>query len=352
MPKIAVIGAGIVGASVAYHLARRGAAVTLIDRGRPAGECTGNSFAWIGPADPDTPFSGQPVEDYHRLEGELYPGLPVNWSGVLLWEEEAAETERFAEVRAAAGYDVRLLGRAEIALLEPNLKDPPISAAFAKDAGAIDPVETTKVLVRAAERFGAAVHFDTEPVSLILAGSRLVGVRLGLDVIDADTVVIAAGAGTNALMEPAGLSLPLEDSPALLIRLKTPGVLVNTVIASHARELRQISEHSMISPETALARKPKAAAAQCLLDVRRMLAGAENVEVESMGIGQRPMPADGLPILGFAPGIEGLYLTVMHSGVYYAPMMGRLASVEILDELPVALLDSCRPDRFVRKTTS
>ena len=59
-PRIAVIGAGIVGASIAYHLARRGAEVTVLDRGQPAGEATEKSFAWINAS------YGNP-EHYYRL---------------------------------------------------------------------------------------------------------------------------------------------------------------------------------------------------------------------------------------------------------------------------------------------
>ena len=107
-PKVVVIGAGIVGASVAYHLARRGVAVTLVDKGQPAGECTGKSFAWIRPDAPSSPFRSQTVEDYRRLEHELYPAMRIKWSGALVWKADPAETEQNARERTAAGYDVRL----------------------------------------------------------------------------------------------------------------------------------------------------------------------------------------------------------------------------------------------------
>jgi glycine/D-amino acid oxidase-like deaminating enzyme len=86
--SVVVIGAGIVGASVAYHLARRGAPVTLIDRGTaPATGVTGGSFAWIEGCGGDWPggaedLRGSVLADYGRLEAEL-PDVEVCWSGSL-----------------------------------------------------------------------------------------------------------------------------------------------------------------------------------------------------------------------------------------------------------------------------
>jgi glycine/D-amino acid oxidase-like deaminating enzyme len=141
MTRVVVAGAGIVGASVAYHLSKRGAAVALVDRGQPASECTSKSFAWIGPGDPTSPLAGQPLEDYHRLERELYPFMPISWSGVLMWRDNPFETERLAHDHAAAGFDVRLVEASEIAHLEPNLEFQPAEAAFATGAGSIEPRE-------------------------------------------------------------------------------------------------------------------------------------------------------------------------------------------------------------------
>jgi glycine/D-amino acid oxidase-like deaminating enzyme len=140
-PKVAVIGAGIVGASVAYHLGRRGASVTLMDKGQLAGECTGKSFAWIGAEAPSSPLRNQTLLEYHRLEHELNPALRINWSGALVWQASQPETERFVREQAAAGYDVRLLERDEIARLEPNLREPPAVAALEAGSGAVEPTE-------------------------------------------------------------------------------------------------------------------------------------------------------------------------------------------------------------------
>jgi glycine/D-amino acid oxidase-like deaminating enzyme len=63
-------------------------------------------------------------------------------------------------------------------------------------------------------------------------------------------------------------------------------------------------------------------------------------------IGVRHIPGDGLPAVGPAPGIEGLYLAVMHSGVTLAPIVGRLAAEEILGKGGSTLLDGFRPARF------
>jgi glycine/D-amino acid oxidase-like deaminating enzyme len=82
---LVVAGAGIVGASVAYHAARAGAVVALVDAGRPGGGVTADSFAWIGASGVRTgPAAGlraTATEEYRRLEAEL-PGLPVTWSGL------------------------------------------------------------------------------------------------------------------------------------------------------------------------------------------------------------------------------------------------------------------------------
>ena len=64
-------------------------------------------------------------------------------------------------------------------------------------------------------------------------------------------------------------------------------------------------------------------------------------------LGFRPMPADGLPVLGFSESVPNLYLAVMHSGVTLAPLVGELSAIEIIDGTKVEMLQPYRPERFV-----
>src|SRR5215213_9478957 len=118
MADVVVVGAGIVGASVAYHVARAGAAVALVDRSLPATGVTGDSFGWIGgPGGADRPDASTALRrvalaDYRRLERDLH--VRVRWTGSLTLDPVAE--------RRDLGPDERLIDAAEVAQLEPRLR--------------------------------------------------------------------------------------------------------------------------------------------------------------------------------------------------------------------------------------
>ena len=79
--------------------------------------------------------------------------------------------------------------------------------------------------------------------------------------------------------------------------------------------------------------------------VRQHVRGADDLELEKVTVGMRPMPEDGMPVVGFAPDLPGLYLATMHSGITLAPAVGRFAAMEILDGVRVDMLEPYRPER-------
>ncbi|MEX2297659.1 MAG: FAD-dependent oxidoreductase, partial [Dongiaceae bacterium] len=178
--KIIVVGAGIVGASIAYHLARGGAAVTVLEQNCPASGVTAKSFAWInvshGVGAENAPLRAQALADYRRLQGELGDALPIDWCGALSWSSDPRQTEAMVRDHAARGYDIRLVTRDEIARLEPNLMAPPDCAAFAPSEGALDPVATTDALIRAAREAGSTVKLTTPVIALAADDARVTGV--------------------------------------------------------------------------------------------------------------------------------------------------------------------------------
>jgi glycine/D-amino acid oxidase-like deaminating enzyme len=80
--------------------------------------------------------------------------------------------------------------------------------------------------------------------------------------------------------------------------------------------------------------------------VPAVLPSARNAKLDRLTLGFRPLPKDDFPIVGFVPGSADVYIAVMHSGVTLAPIMGRLISREIFDDVSFESLDPYRPGRF------
>ncbi|MEV4601330.1 FAD-dependent oxidoreductase [Amycolatopsis sp. NPDC049253] len=332
--NLVVVGGGIVGASVAYHAARAGAVVTLVDGGRPGAGVTAGSFAWIGAAGVRTgPAAGLRVTaatEYRRLEAEL-PGLPVTWSGSLSWGA--------ADTAPEAGPGQEIVDAATVARLEPTLRRPPEWAVWAPGDGAADPVGVVERLVAGARDHGARVHPDTPVVAVRRdAAGRVAGVETAAGPLAGATVVLAAGVATAALAAPLGIRVPVDPSPATLLRLRAPAGLVRTVVHNGDFDLRQVAPDRL----HAAADSPE----RTLAAVGSTFRGAAEVELLSARVGARPMPADGEPIIGPVPEVPGLYLAVMHSAVTLAAAVGHLVARELVDGTVEPALAGCRLHRF------
>ena len=179
------------------------------------------------------------IEDYRRLERELSGALAVEWNGALAWSEEPAESERAVAEPTAWGHDVRLVESGEIRRLEPRLVAPPPVAVHAPGDGALDPIAATSALVSAAMEVGARLVKGSEVKALATTDGRVSGVVLPSGAIDADIVVLAAGTGSRALCADIGIELPVESSPATLLRFSGPEGLIGGVVSGPDLEIRQ-----------------------------------------------------------------------------------------------------------------
>lgn len=336
--SIVVVGAGIVGACLAYRLAGRGRSVTLIDAGLPGSGATRASFAWIGrrfAADlPSAPLRGLALDEYRRLESEL-PALSIRWSGSISWD----------------GFDGTRQPRGSgVAALEPHLLDPPVTAVHRPEDAAFDPVAVVDLLVAAARDRGARLLTGVLVTGLEHKAGTVTGVRTTAGVVPAQTVVLAAGTGTVALCSGIGVTVPVEPSPAVLVRLRADPGLVKTIVATPWLEARQLEDGTVLAPVAYSGETDQAALRATARRVRdrfaASFAGAGGTTVVSVEIGWRPMPVDGEPIIGRPTGTRGLYVAVMHSAITLGAAAARLAAGEILTGTTVPELAGCRPDRF------
>jgi glycine/D-amino acid oxidase-like deaminating enzyme len=344
LTRVVVVGAGIVGAAVAYEVARAGAGVVVLDKALPASGVTGASFAWIGGPrgddrpDPSTSLRRRVLQDYRRLEDEV-PGVQVRWRGSVLWGGNGP---------VRPGPDESLLDAARVRQLEPRLRVVPARARHLLGDGAVDPVAVTDALVRAALNHGARMVANSAVTALVVRDGGVVGVRASTGFLPADTVVVTAGVDAPVLCAPLGFDLPVAPSPALLMRFTAPPGLVRTLVATPHLEVREAADDHLV---VAAAYDGETGAGDLRRAGERMLRrlvdtfDAADVHLVEVRLGTRPMPADGLPIVGPVPGVDGVYVAVMHSGVTLAPSVARLVASEIVSGVRSGELEGLRPAR-------
>ena len=327
----------------------------MIDKAtRSAGESTEKSFAWIvagyNEADPYLRLRQQAISDWHRVEDELNGQLRIDWPGALTWLGSTMETENL--MRKLKNYDsnVRLVEQQEIRFLEPNLKTVPALAMFAEDEGAINPALTANLLIKAAREAGAKVQLDNEVSSFITDESRIVGVVTKNGHAKADMVVLATGANTATVCQPLNIKLPIDPSPAILMEFHNSHRFVNRIVSNPFMEIRAASELLTLAAEDyiddSIQNNPHSLAQQTIERIKTHWQGVEQIRLAKIMVGNRPMPKDGLPVIGRTTDIDGLYFCVMHSGITLAAIAGRLAAAEILTCQDDTLLSSYRPQRF------
>ena len=116
-------------------------------------------------------------------------------------------------------------------------------------------------------------------------------------------------------------------------------------------EVRQAEDGTMLAAEDyvddAPENQPAAMAQRTAGAIRNELEGADAIAPEFATIGLRPMPFDGVPVIGYLPQVVGVYVCAMHPGVVLAAIVGQLASGEIVDGQPAPALEACRPARFL-----
>ncbi|MEQ1952533.1 FAD-binding oxidoreductase [Mesorhizobium sp. CN2-181] len=334
---VLVVGAGIVGASVAWHLAKAGCAVTIVDAGEGGGLATRHSFAWINATwgNPEFyfHFRRRSMAGWRRLESEI-PGVAVNWCGGLTWDIPAEDFDRFEAEHTRWGYGMRRVDVAEALRIEPGLRMPPEQALFVAEEGMVEPVEAARAMLAAA---GGKAMMGTRVVSLVTRGGKVAGARIADGtVVEADETVIAAGTATQNLLETIGVPLRMITSPGLIMHSTVaPQRLLNGMVFAPQCNARQTREGRLIAGSDFAGADPKGEeermARELLARVKALVRGAEDLDVGFITVGHRPTPADGFPAIGRPDGVEGLYVTVMHSGVTLAPIVGELVAREIAE---------------------
>jgi len=392
-----VIGAGVLGASVAARLAGSGMRVTLLEADQPGRATSRWSFAWVNSNDKGP----RPYHDLNhaglRAWAELAPGLDgAAWyrpaghielatdgpglatsatdgpglatsatDGPGLATSAAAGAALAARVRRLAGwgYPARLIDAAEAAEIEPALLPPgpgAVAAWFPGEAYLLTEPLIDR-LVTSARALGAAIVTGDQGRVTGLSPGR-VRIAAG-EVVAADEIVCCAGRWTPQVTALAGAVAPVPlvawetpgaTAPGLVVRVGPvgpdgPARVIHTpqlALRPHPGGLLHLEAPDaavdLHTPDAELRRW----AAELLQRARRTVRGAEHATVAGYQVCVRPMPVDGQSVVGRLPGAEWLYVAVTHSGVTLAAHLSRLIAAELATGVPSAELGPYRPDRF------
>ncbi len=350
--RVIVVGSGIIGASIAYHLAKGGAAVTVIEADEPGGIATRASWAWInaswGNPEPYFRLRVRSIEHWHRLQKDI-PALAIDWCGGLIWDLPPAGLDAYAAERAQWGHPIRRVGREEILAIEPNLTTVPDHGYHDAGEGMLEPLASARVLLDAARALGAEVLAETPVKWLAEEHGRVIGVMTEEGVIHADETVVAAGAQCGQLLDSVGLGLAMSAPAGLLSHSRPAPRLLNGLVMTPGLHIRQTAEGRLVAGTDFAGADPEGDAEGLAADlqskVEAMVRGAAGLGLEFFTVGFRPTPADGFSAIGRPRGRNGLYVVVTHSGVTLAAALGLFAAAELLTGARDALLAPFSPDR-------
>jgi len=376
MVDAVVIGAGISGAATAYQLAKGGLDVALVDRFQPAAMASGWTLAGVRQSgrDPaELPLARAAVAMWATLAEELGAETHYRQSGNLRVARDEAEIAMIRELvrdQASAGLDITLLpDNRAVREVAPALSERALLASYCASDGSADPTSTVLAFVRAAERLGARCRFGERVWRIETERGQVRGVVTDKGRIATERVVIAAGVFGNELLEPFGVTVPMEVPMVTVLRSAPAERVLEQVISTATATVtgRQQHDgrwrvtngaetwHGGISEETdgsGLKRPRINPTARCLADVVErfgsLVTAFREAIIEQSWAGLIDLTPDALPVLDAVPGVDGAFVAIGFSGHGFClgPITGRILSGFVqgrATELPLGPFIISRP---------
>jgi glycine/D-amino acid oxidase-like deaminating enzyme len=391
-PDVLVIGGGIVGAASAYHLARRGASVTLLEQDRLASGATGRNlgFIWVHTrrVGPELELVMATRNELEGLQEELGADFGLRTNGGLTYfttEAQGALIREFVEHRVADGVPMRLVDGDEARAIAPILPDDVLGASYCALDAQVDPARYVRAFAAAAQRAGARVVEGATARTFDTDGGRITAVQTDIGPISAGHVVLAGGAWSPYLAAQLGIDLPILPMrlqivqtepmpPRLDVVLYGPAAVKQYAIFRELPSYRREAFETALEDRLGLALLESAcqtADGSYLLGIAMDFPGFDwkvdlagvSLVAEGMAAalpelkaarfarawaGVLPMTSDSLPIIDRAPGFDDLIIAAGHVfGNGAGPTTGRLVADLVCGTEPAM---DMAPFRAIRPT--
>ena len=374
---VVIIGGGVIGSSIAYHLAARHISVLLFEKDTPA---AGSSGSCDGAVLLQSKKHGKHLKmavASTKLFGELNEQLPVpieferNGSMVVIEHEaEFAPMEAFVSQQRQHGVTVSLLDVSEARELVPALSEAIAGATFSPDDGKINPIRLNLAFIQGAKERGAQVKVGEDVKHIDVKAGRVRGVTTSRGIYSCSVVVNAAGALAPDIGRMVNIDVPIKPRRGQILVTEAVEPLVRCcmlsagyIAAKFDPEIARQSGHGVSIDQTAKGniligstREFVGYNRQTSFDklikianrARQIIPRLESLDVIRSFAGLRPYTPDGMPILGNVDSIEGFIMAAGHEGdgIALSPITGELISQLISGEVPSISLEPFSISRF------
>jgi glycine oxidase len=358
---VIILGGGVIGLTTAYFLAREGVSVVVCEQGK-----TGMESSWAGAGilpPSDVRHAQHPFDRLRAISGELFPGLSQELrdsTGIdngfarsgglefLTQDSEADEQEWHGK-----GIATEVLSEQEVHKLEPALA-PHLGKAVSIPGMAQlrNPHHMQALRAACLTTNNVTILEEQTAQSFVVEKNRVKEVRTSNEILIGDTVVLAAGAWTDRLLEPLGYRLNIQPVRGQIALLNPARIIVQRILLRGAQYLvPRLDGRILIGSTEEHAGFEKTTTAEGIhgllalgLQLVPQLAGAA---IEKTWAGLRPGSPDALPFLGLVPNLENAYVAAGHfrAGIQLSPGTALLLKERILGQPPSMPMDAFRLDR-------
>ena len=364
-----IVGAGVIGLSCAWRLARRGLAVRVLERDLPGAGASGVAAGMLAPVG-EASWGEEDLLALGLRSHALWPsfaaelaeasGREIGFLGtgalhVALDRDEAEVLRRRFELMRSLGLEAEWLRATRCRALEPGLATAISAGISAPHEAALDPRRLVEALRVAAERAGADVRVGSEVAAVILQGGAARAVRT-TDGTEhrGGAVVLAAGAWSGSDLLPGGFSPPIRPVKGQILTLRAAAgspvcerIVVSERVYMVPRGDGRLVVGATVEEKGFDLRVTAGGVHELLREAYRALPEIAEAELVETVAGLRPGSPDNAPIVGRS-GVDGLLLASGHfrNGILLAPVTAEGIAAELAGGDPIEELKVADPGRF------